>query len=216
MAGRGIPARNRPVSDFNHSRKSFVLDPKLLRSDLTGVCRGAGAARFCARCRCLRSLEEQRKAVQIEADGLRAERNATAKEYGKIKAAGGDPSALTAVNERIAGRLQAAEQKLEAIQARVSDLQLGLPNIPHASVPDGRDEAANVEVRRSGVARQFRFHAQGSCGAGRGARRQGCRSHRGRHGFRGCRPDFRSAFVVMTGGVAKLHRALAQFMLDFT
>jgi seryl-tRNA synthetase len=192
-----------------------VLDPKLLRSDLTGVAAALARRGFVLDVDVFASLEEQRKAVQIEADGLRAERNATAKEYGKIKAAGGDPSALTAVNERIAGRLQAAEQKLEAIQARVSDLQLGLPNIPHASVPDGRDEAANVEVRRSGVARQFDFTPKdhvvlGEALGGRAA------------GATVAGMDFEAAgqisgarFVVMTGGVAKLHRALAQFMLDF-
>ncbi len=112
--------------------------------------------------------------------------------------------ALLASGESLGQELQGVDKQLEAIQAQVLDLQLGLPNIPHASVPDGRDESANVEVRRWGTARQFAFAPKDHVALGE------------RIGM-----DFEAAgrisgarFVVMTGNLARLHRALVQFMLD--
>jgi seryl-tRNA synthetase len=181
-----------------------VLDPKLLRSDLTGVAAALARRGFVLDVEAFARLEEQRKAVQIQADGLRAERNAAAKDYGKIKAAGGDLSVFFGVNERIAAQLQAAETKLDAIQGQVSSLQLGLPNIPHSSVPDGRDEAANVEVRRWGVPRQFDFTPKDHVVLGEPMGMD----------FEAAGNISGARFVVMTGHLARLHRALAQFMLD--
>jgi seryl-tRNA synthetase len=181
-----------------------VLDPKLLRSDLTGVAAALARRGFVLDVETFAALEEQRKAVQIEADRLRAERNANAKSVGQAKSKGQDAAALMAVGESLGEQLQGVEKQLEAIQAQVSSLQLGLPNILHSSVPDGRDEAANVEVRRWGIPRQFDFTPKDHVAVGE------------RIGM-----DFEAAgrisgarFVVMTGGLAKLHRALAQFMLD--
>jgi seryl-tRNA synthetase len=181
-----------------------VLDPKLLRSDLTGVAVALARRGFVLDVETFASLEEQRKAMQIEADRLRAERNANAKAVGQAKSKGQDAAALMAVGESLGEKLQGVEKQLEAIQAQVSSLQLGLPNILHSSVPDGRDEAANIEVRRWGVPRQFDFTPKDHVALGE------------RIGM-----DFEAAgrisgarFVVMTGGLAKLHRALAQFMLD--
>jgi seryl-tRNA synthetase len=181
-----------------------VLDPKLLRSDLTGVAAALARRGFVLDVETFAALEEQRKAVQIEADRLRAERNANAKAVGQAKSKGQDAGALLAVGESLGGQLQGIEKQLEVIQAQVSSLQLELPNIPHASVPDGRDEAANVEVRRWGVARQFDFTPKDHVVLGE------------RIGM-----DFEAAgrisgarFVVMTGELARLHRALVQFMLN--
>jgi seryl-tRNA synthetase len=181
-----------------------VLDPKLLRSDLTGVAAALARRGFVLDVETFAALEEQRKAVQIEADRLRAERNANAKAVGHAKSKGQDAAALLAAGESLGGQLQEVDKQLEAIQAQVSILQLDLPNIPHASIPDGRDEAANVEVRRWGVPRQFDFAPKDHVALGE------------RIGM-----DFEAAgrisgarFVVMTGGLARLHRALAQFMLD--
>jgi seryl-tRNA synthetase len=181
-----------------------VLDPKLLRSDLTGVAAALARRGFVLDVETFAALEEQRKAVQIEADRLRAERNANAKAVGHAKSKGEDASALLAAGESLGQQLQRVDRELEAIQARVATLQLGLPNIPHASVPEGRDEAANVEVRRWGVPRQFDFAPKDHVALGE------------RIGM-----DFEAAgrisgarFVVMMGDLAKLHRALAQFMLD--
>ncbi len=181
-----------------------MLDPRLLRSDLTGVAAALARRGFVLDVETFAALEEQRKAVQIEADRLRAERNANAKAVGQAKSKGQDAAALMAAGESLGEQLQGVEKQLEAIQAQVSSLQLGLPNILHSSVPDGQDESANVEVRRWGHPRQFDFTPKDHVALGE------------RIGM-----DFEAAgrisgarFVVMMGGLAKLHRALAQFMLD--
>jgi seryl-tRNA synthetase len=181
-----------------------VLDPKLLRSDLPKVAAELSRRGFKLDVEKIGMLEEQRKSVQIEADGLRAERNANAKAAGQAKAQGRDAAPLLALGESLATRLATVEGKLEAIQAELSDVQLGLPNILHASVPDGRDENDNVEVRRWGEPRKFSFEPKDHVAVG------------ARLGM-----DFEAAsrisgarFVVMTGHLAKLHRALIQFMLD--
>ncbi len=181
-----------------------MLDPKLLRSDLPGVAAALARRGFVLDVAPFATLEERRKAVQIEADRLRAERNANAKAVGQAKARGLDAGALLAASESLGGQLQDIEKQLEEIQARLSDLQLGLPNILHSSVPDGSDESSNVEVRRWGAVRQFDFTPKDHVAIGE------------RIGM-----DFESAgrisgarFVVMTGPLARLHRALAQFMLN--
>jgi seryl-tRNA synthetase len=181
-----------------------VLDPKLLRSDLPGVAAALARRGFVLDVATFAALEEQRKAVQIEADRLRAERNANAKAVGQAKSKGQDAAPLLAAGESLGAQLQGVEKQLEVIQAQVADLQLGLPNILHSSVPDGRDESANVEVRRWGVPRQFDFAPKDHVALGE------------RIGM-----DFEAAgrisgarFVVLTGKLARLHRALAQFMLD--
>jgi len=181
-----------------------VLDPKLLRSDLPGVAAALARRGFVLDVATFATLEEQRKAVQIEADRLRAERNANAKAVGQAKSKGQDAGALLAAGEALGGQLQSVDKQLEIIQAQVSSLQLELPNIPHASVPDGKDEAANVEVRRWGVPRPFDFAPKDHVALGE------------RIGM-----DFEAAgrisgarFVVMTGELARLHRALVQFMLN--
>jgi seryl-tRNA synthetase len=181
-----------------------VLDPKLLRSDLAGVAAALARRGFVLDVAAFAALEERRKAVQIEADRLRAERNANAKAVGQAKSKGQDAGALLAAGESLGAQLQGVDKQLEAIQAQVSELQLGLPNIPHSSVPDGREESANVEVRRWGSARQFDFTPKDHVALGE------------KIGM-----DFEAAgrmsgarFVVLTGQLARLHRALAQFMLN--
>jgi len=181
-----------------------VLDPKLLRNDLPKVAAELARRGFTLDVEKIAALEEQRKAAQIEVDSLRAERNANAKAAGQAKAQGRDATPLIELGESLALRLAAVEGRLEAIQAELSSVQLGLPNILHASVPAGRDEADNVEVRRWGEPRTLSFEPKDhvAIGAPLGM-------------------DFEAAgrisgarFVVMTGPLAKLHRALIQFMLD--
>jgi seryl-tRNA synthetase len=181
-----------------------VLDPKLLRSDLTGVAAALKRRGFVLDVAAFAALEERRKAMQIEADRLRAERNANAKAVGQAKSKGQDASAWLAAGESLGNQLQSVDKQLEAIQAEVSDLQLGLPNMLHSSVPEGDDEAANVEVRRWGSPRQFDFTPRDHVALGE------------RIGM-----DFEAAgrisgarFVVLHAQLARLHRALAQFMLD--
>jgi seryl-tRNA synthetase len=181
-----------------------VLDPKLLRNDLPRVAAELARRGFALDVENIAALEEQRKAAQIEADSLRAERNANAKAAGQAKAQGRDATPLIELGESLALRLAAVEGRLEAIQAELLSVQLGLPNILHASVPPGSDEADNVEVRRWGEPRTLSFEPKDHVAIG------------ARLGM-----DFEAAgrisgarFVVMTGPLAKLHRALIQFMLD--
>ncbi len=181
-----------------------MLDPKLLRSDLSGVAAQLARRGFELDVAGFSALEEQRKAVQIDADRLRAERNSVAKAVGQAKAKGQDAAPLLARGEALGAELQGIEKRLEAIQAELAAVQMGLPNVLHSTVPDGRDESANVEVRRWGEPRKFTFEPKDhvTVGAPLGM-------------------DFEAAgrisgarFVVMTGNLAKLHRALIQFMLD--
>jgi seryl-tRNA synthetase len=181
-----------------------VLDPKLLRSDLTGVAAALARRGFLLDVDGFAALEEQRKSVQIEADRLRAERNANAKAVGMAKSKGQDVALLLKLSESLGEQLQSVEQRLEVIQAQITGLQMGMPNILHASVPDGNDESANVEIRRWGEPRRLAFEPKDHVALGEPL------------GM-----DFEAAgrlsgarFVVMTGMLAKLHRALAQFMLD--
>jgi len=186
------------------AKEFIVLDPKLLRSDLAGVAAALARRGFVLDVNRFAALEEQRKSLQVEADRLRAERNAQAKAVGIAKSKGQDASVLLAAGESVGLALQGVEQRLEAVQTQINDLQMGLPNILHASVPDGHDESANVEVRRFGMPREFTFEPKDHVALGE------------RLGM-----DFEAAgrisgarFVVMSGMLAKLHRALAQFMLD--
>jgi seryl-tRNA synthetase len=181
-----------------------VLDPKLLRSDLPGVAAALARRGFTLDVEAFGALEEQRKAVQIEADRLRAERNANAKSVGIAKSKGQEVAGLLAGGESLGAQLQGVEQRLELIQTQVANLQMGLPNILDPSVPDGRDETANVEVRRWGEPRAFDFEPKDHVALGE---RMGM-------DFEGAGRISGARFVVMTGALAKLHRALAQFMLD--
>ncbi|MDP9010866.1 MAG: serine--tRNA ligase [Pseudomonadota bacterium] len=181
-----------------------MLDPRLLRSDLPGVAAALARRGFVLDVDGFASLEEQRKSLQMEADRLRAERNANAKAVGIAKSKGQDAASLLGAGESLGAGLQGLEKRLEAIQAQITELQMGLPNILSDSVPEGRDESANVEVRRFGMPREFTFEPKDHVALGE------------RLGM-----DFEAAgrisgarFVVLTGMLAKLHRALAQFMLD--
>ena len=134
-----------------------MLDPRLLRTDLPRVAeqlkrRGLvlDTARF-------EALEARRKAVQIEVQELQGQRNARSKGIGKAKAAGQDIAPLLAEVDDLGARLKALEESLTAIQDEVSEIALGLPNLPDASVPDGRAEADNREGRRWGEPPPFGF-----------------------------------------------------------
>jgi seryl-tRNA synthetase len=181
-----------------------VLDPKLLRTDPGAVAAQLARRGYILDVAALASLEEKRKALQIDADRLRAERNAGAKAVGQAKAKGEDATALLARGEALGAELQGVEQRLEAVQAELSEIALGLPNILHASVPEGRDEGANVEVRRWGSARVFDFAPKDHVALGETMGMD----------FEAAGRISGARFVVLTGGLARLQRALIQFMLD--
>ena len=182
-----------------------MIDPKLLRSDPDAVARNLARRGFTLDVEALKALEEKRKPFQVESDRIRSERNANAKAVGMAKGRGEDVAPLIAKGEKLTQELVAAEEGLTAVQAELEQWQLGLPNLLHDSVPEGPDESANVEVRRWGDPRRFSFKPRDHMEVG--------------DQLKGL--DFEAAarisgarFVVMKSQVARLHRALAQFMLD--
>jgi seryl-tRNA synthetase len=182
-----------------------VIDPKQLRNEPEAVARNLARRGYVLDVAALRALEDKRKPVQVEVDRLRAERNANAKAVGMAKGQGGDASALLARGESLTAELGVAEAQLASVQAELEEWQLGLPNLLNDSVPDGRDESANAEVRRWGEPRRLTFKPRDHVELGE---RLGGLDFEAAARLSGAR------FVVMRGAVARLHRALAQFMLD--
>jgi seryl-tRNA synthetase len=184
-----------------------MLDINLLRRDLDGVIARLqtrrnpqpflDVERFTA-------LEAERKRIQTRTEELQARRNALSKQIGQAKAKGGDTSALMAEVGGIGDELRSGAERLEVVQAELQQILMSLPNIPQAGVPVGLDDSANAEVRRWGEPRRFEFTPRDHVDLGAplgldfetGAKLAGSR------------------FTFMRGPVARLHRALAQFMLD--
>src|ERR1044071_2609735 len=131
-----------------------MLDPKLLRSDPAGIAANLARRGFTLDVARLAALEETRKKWQIRADELRNERNVHAKSVGKAKAQGQDIAPLLKQTETLGAELAKVEAELATVQAQLDELQLNGPNMLDASVPEGRDETANVEVRRWGEPRK--------------------------------------------------------------
>jgi seryl-tRNA synthetase len=182
-----------------------MIDPKLLRSDPDAVARNLARRGFTLDVEALKALEEKRKPFQVESDRIRSERNANAKAVGMAKGRGEDMAPLIAKGEKLTQELVAAEEGLTAVQAELEQWQLGLPNLLHDSVPEGRDESANVEVRRWGEPRRFSFKPRDHIEVG---------ERLGGLDFEAAARISGARFVVMKSQVARLHRALAQFMLD--
>ena len=182
-----------------------MIDPKLLRSDPEAVARNLARRGHTLDVAALRALEEKRKAAQVESDRVRAERNANAKAVGMAKGRGEDAAPLLARGEALTGELAASERELTAVQEELVSAQMGLPNLLQDSVPDGRSEADNREVRRWGEPRVLTFEPKDHVQLGEGL---------GGIDFEAAARMSGARFVVMRGQVSRLHRALAQFMLD--
>jgi seryl-tRNA synthetase len=182
-----------------------VIDPRLLRNEPEVIAANLARRGFAFDLAAFTALEEQRKQLQVEADRLRSERNAQAKAVGKAKAAGQDIAALLARADSLGGELQAVERRLGDVQARLEQILLGLPNLLHVSVPEGRDESANVEIRRWSEPGRFAFEARDHVALGAAL---------GGLDFEAAGRIAGARFVVLSGGLARLHRALTQFMLD--
>jgi seryl-tRNA synthetase len=182
-----------------------VIDPKLLRSDPAAVAQNLARRGYVLDVAALQALEEKRKPFAVEVDRLRAERNAQAKAVGMAKGRGEDVAPLIARSEGLARELAQAEAALAQVQAELEAWQLGIPNLLHESVPDGRDESANREVRRWGEPRKLSFKPRDHVELG---------ERLGGLDFQSAAKISGARFVVMRGAVARLHRALAQFMLD--
>ena len=183
-----------------------MIDPNLLRNNLAEVAEKLKIKRgFTLDVANITQLEEQRKALQVKTETLQAERNARSKAIGAAKARGEDIAPLLAEVDHMAAELEQGKVELEKVQNALNDIALNIPNIPADEVPLGKDDTENLEVSRWGEPRKFDFEVKDHVALGENL--QGL--------------DFASAvkltgsrFVVMKGQIAKLHRALAQFMLD--
>lgn len=182
-----------------------MLDPRLLRTDLATTARQLARRGYVLDVTALAELEERRKALQMTTQALQNQRNVRSREIGKAKGAGQDIQPLLAEVADLGEQLTAAENGLAAIQRELEEISLGVPNIPHASVPDGLNDTFNREERRWGEPRSFDFTPKDHVDLG------------ARHGgmdFDAAVKLTGSRFVTLKGSLARLHRALAQFMLD--
>ncbi len=182
-----------------------MLDPRLLRTELGYVAEQLARRGIELDTGHFESLEARRKALQIQTQELQNQRNTRSKSIGRAKAAGEDIQPLLAEVADLGDKLKAAEAELAALQEAVSEISMGLPNIPHESVPDGRDESDNREERRWGEPRVFDFEPKDHVDLGVPS---------GWMDFDVAAKLTGSRFVVMSGPLARLHRALIQFMLD--
>ena len=182
-----------------------MLDIQLMRSDLSAVARRLADRGYTLDAAQFEQLEAERKKVQIDTQELQARRNQLSKQIGQAKGKGEDATELMAQVNAQAEQLKALEQKLEGVQARLNDFVLGVPNVPHESVPAGRSADDNAEVRRVGEPRQYDFKPKDHVDIGAGL---------GMLDFGAAAKISGARFVVMSGAVARMHRAIAQFMLD--
>jgi seryl-tRNA synthetase len=182
-----------------------MLDPRLLRSDLDAVRTNLARRGFQLDTAAFASLEERRRDLQVRVEQLRNDRNVRSKEIGRAKASGQDAAPLLEAVRELGEQLAAAEAGLAEVQAGLDGFQMLLPNLLRDAVPEGRDESANVELRRWGEPRQFAFDPQDHVALGAGT---GLLDGEAASRISGAR------FTVLRGGLARLHRALVQFMLD--
>jgi len=181
-----------------------MLDIQLLRKDIDAVARRLADRGYTLDVAAFQTLEAERREIQTRTEDLQARRNSLSKQIGALKGRGEDTSAVMAEVGGIGDTLKASAAQLDTLQAQLADLLLGVPNVPHESVPAGRDETGNLEVLRWGTPRQFDFEVKDHVDVGgplgldfdTGAKLSGAR------------------FTVLRGQIARLHRGLAQFMLD--
>ncbi|HLK70563.1 MAG TPA: serine--tRNA ligase [Steroidobacteraceae bacterium] len=182
-----------------------MIEAKLLRADPEAVARNLARRGYRLDVAGFQALEERRRRWQIETDRLRAARNAHAKSVGQARSRGQDIAPLVAEGEAITRELNEADREMSAVQAELDRWQLELPNLLHESVPEGADESANREVARHGEPPRFGFAARDHVELGE---RLGGLDFEAAGRISGAR------FVVMRGALARLQRALAQYMLD--
>ncbi len=182
-----------------------MLDAQLLRSQLVSVQERLATRGFTLDVARFQSLEEERKRIQTDTQDLQAKRNAASKQIGQLKAKGEDVSAVMAEVAGLGDALKAGEERLAALLADIQMFVASLPNLPHESVPVGKSEADNVEVLRWGTPRSFDFAVRDHVDVG---------TSLGGLDFETATKISGARFTLLRGGIARLHRALAQFMLD--
>ena len=182
-----------------------MLDPKALRADLESVARNLARRGFVLDRHRYRALEDSRKSLQVRVEKLRHERNERSRSIGRAKAAGEDIEPLRLQVRELGDALTEAEADLRALQGELSDFLAGLPNLLHDTVPDGADETANALVLKWGEPPSFNFEPKDHVALGEGL---------GLLDFEAAAKLSGSRFSVLKGDLARLHRALIQFMLD--
>ena len=182
-----------------------MLDAKLLRTDLNFVAERLKLRNMVLDTSRLQELEDQRKQLQVETERLQAERNSGSKRIGQAKARGEDVALVMAEMNAIGDSLKAVQAQLEALQGEVQQEYLKIPNLPHESVPAGKGEDDNIELRRWGQPKEFSFTPKDHADLGEAL---------GGIDFETAVKITGSRFSVLKGGLARMNRALIQFMLD--
>jgi len=187
------------------TQSKAMLDVQLIRSDLDAVAASLATRGVSVPVDALRALEQRRRDAQTKTQDLQARRNATSAQIGLFKRTGQDTSALMAGVNEVGDGLKVVEAELNEIQKDLTDILLTIPNLPHASVPLGKAADENVELRRIGAPRRFDFPVKDHVDLGAGL---------GLLDFDAAAKISGARFSVLKGSLARLHRALAQFMLD--
>ncbi|WP_025823404.1 serine--tRNA ligase [Shewanella marina] len=182
-----------------------MLDPKFLRNELEATAERLANRGFILDVDHLTKLEEKRKSLQVSTEELQAQRNAISKSIGQAKARGEDIAPIMAQVGDLGSQLEQQKQELAALLEELNGIAMSIPNLPDESVPNGADENDNVEVRRWGTPREFDFEVKDHVDLGESV--QGL-------DFKNAVKITGSRFIVMKGQIARMHRALAQFMLD--
>lgn len=181
-----------------------MIDIQLLRKDIDSVAARLAGRKFQLDVTTFNALEAERKQIQSGTEDLQNRRNTLSKQIGALKGKGEDTSAVMAEVAGLGDELKASAARLEIVQNQLGEFMLAIPNIPHESVPVGADEAGNVELRKVGTPRVFDFEVRDHVDVGAALGLD----------FEVAAKITGSRFSVMKGGIARLHRALAQFMLD--
>ena len=187
------------------TRIKIMLDPKLIRSELNLVAEQLKKRNFKLDIAALEDLENKRKTYQVDTESLQSERNTKSKSIGKAKAAGEDIKPLLDEVAGLGDKLDSAKSELNKVQQQMDAILMGIPNLLHDSVPVGKDESDNVEIRTWGSPKSFDFDVKDHVDLG---------AVNGWLDFETASKLTGSRYVVMHGQMAKLHRALIQFMLD--
>jgi seryl-tRNA synthetase len=182
-----------------------MLDPKLVRTQTNEIASKLALKKYQFDTALFTSLEEQRKSIQTQTEELQSERNTRSKSIGKAKSAGEDIAPLIAEMDSIGEKLESAKTELRVVQDKLNDFMAGMPNIPDEEVPAGESEDENVEVLKWGQPGQFSFEVKDHIALG---------EQNAMMDFETASKLTGSRFVVLRGQLAKLHRALAQFMLN--
>ncbi len=182
-----------------------MIDPKYFRTDIDEAAERLATRNFVLDVELLKNLEEKRKALQVKTQDLQAQRNATSRKIGEAKRNGEDVSAIMASVSELGKELEETKKAQDEVLSQIDNIALNVPNLPDPSVPLGKDDSFNVEVRRWGEPRKFDFPVKDHVDLG---------ENLGGLDFDTAAAEAGARFIIMKSKIARLHRALAAFMLD--